>query len=127
MVFSVIHEAVDTLASQDKINALPVLVNAPNFEISRVNDKGEKISEVDLLEFKRIVLQNLVRRLYELTRYYKLENGKIKYDESLVSDSTISAPVQRREFHIELRKKTRQKPVKSLPSRPKSMSCSLEL
>src|SRR5262249_35110635 len=35
-VFSAIHEAVDKLNAEDKITALPVLVNAPNFEIRKV-------------------------------------------------------------------------------------------
>lgn len=39
-VFSAIHEAIDKLNAEKGIIALPVLVNAPSFEIRRVNEKG---------------------------------------------------------------------------------------
>lgn len=102
LVFSAIHEAVNKLSSKGKVNILPVLVNAPNFEIRRVNEKGEKLNEVDLLEFKR----NLVRRLYQLTRYIPVENDRIKmqnnmimYDESLLSEAALSQTRLKKNSH----------------------------
>jgi tetratricopeptide (TPR) repeat protein/phosphatidylserine/phosphatidylglycerophosphate/cardiolipin synthase-like enzyme len=119
-VFSTLHEAIDKLYEEKGIIALPVLVNAPNFEIRRVNEKGEKIKEIDLLEFKRIILQNLVRRLYQTTRFIKMENDKIKmedgkivYDENLLSETNLSQPLSTKSFYIKLRKKSPDNYVKS--------------
>ncbi len=88
-IFDAIHEVITSLKSK-KTYVLPVLVNAPNFEIwkgkltsgdnseaKRDDESKELIREgktqrntskpTDLIEFKRVVLQNLVRRLYQLT------------------------------------------------------------
>jgi tetratricopeptide (TPR) repeat protein/DNA polymerase III delta prime subunit len=85
-----IHNA-SNISNDDKITKepLPVLVNAPNFEIRKGKtlepnesdkdeldellelirnenkEKEDKTEQIDLLEFKRVILQNLVRRLYQ--------------------------------------------------------------
>ena len=49
-----------------KREVLPVLINSPNFEIRKAKAGTNSRSEqIDFLEFKRIVLQNLVRGLYQ--------------------------------------------------------------
>lgn len=60
-IFSAIQEAKRLLKKNDGI--LNILVNAPNFEINK--SYHEKTDQIDLLEFKRLVLQTLVRRLYQ--------------------------------------------------------------
>jgi len=86
-IFSAIHEAHKKL-KDDKINdvVLPILVNAPNFESFKEdiknNDenkqKEQKENEAQkptkLAEFKRTVLQHLIRRLYE----EGIKKGKIE-------------------------------------------------
>src|SRR5712691_4750494 len=45
---------------------LPVLINAPNFEIRKSQlDKDIKPERVNFIDFKRLVMQNLVRGLYQ--------------------------------------------------------------
>jgi len=54
------------ILKSDNETLLPILVNAPNFENRRKATYGDnKSSEIDLLEFKYSVLQNLVRSLYQ--------------------------------------------------------------
>jgi hypothetical protein len=50
------------------------LINAPNFEIhsKKPDESGTEPNRDDLFEFKRIILQNLVRRLYEAAKKEKL-------------------------------------------------------
>lgn len=47
---------------------VPVFVNAPSFDIRRKKSETGQPEEIDLLEFKRVVLQSLVRRLFEASK-----------------------------------------------------------
>ncbi len=52
--------------SAEEWQVIPVLVNAPNFEIRKVRESnGGRSETVNFLEFKRLVIQNLVRALYQ--------------------------------------------------------------
>ena len=57
----------DAQADLDGMALLPILINAPNFEIhkSQTGEKQEPKNADPFLEFKRLVLQNLVRGLYQ--------------------------------------------------------------
>jgi hypothetical protein len=68
---------------------LPILINAPNFEIRKLEKSknngeakdGEPKYDVDLSDFKRLVLQNLVRGLYNAAVRYgiveKIDIGEL--------------------------------------------------
>jgi Cdc6-like AAA superfamily ATPase len=87
-VFSAINKALENqINSNTERKILAVLVNAPSFDIrKKITDGGthidnnsgssvprnpneknqlNSVEEIDLLQFKRIVLQNFVRRLYK--------------------------------------------------------------
>ena len=82
IIFTTIHETIKK-CKDERIKLLPILINAPTFEIyeSEQKDEDEKeqtskgssensnnkttSKEEDLSVFKRIILQNLVRRLYQ--------------------------------------------------------------
>jgi hypothetical protein len=68
---------------KDNIVLLPIFVNAANFEIIKfqnINGNNNGDYNQALLELKRTVIVNLVRRLYQVTRNYKIkeENGTFK-------------------------------------------------
>jgi hypothetical protein len=62
-----IEKPKDAEESIPTMRLLPVLVNAPNFEIrkTKINDNDKSEHAVDFLDFKRLVLQNLVRGVYQ--------------------------------------------------------------
>jgi tetratricopeptide (TPR) repeat protein len=80
IVFTTIHETIKKCKAE-RIKLLPILINAPTFEIyeskQKDNDKEQKnrgssenkdyktAKEEDQSVFKRIILQNIVRRLYQ--------------------------------------------------------------
>jgi hypothetical protein len=84
----------------EKIELLPVLINAANFEIWESNSmnvnysghnnaaSGMKREESDLLKLKRALMENLVRRLFQLTRKYKVKDKEISLIEN--EDTTIN-------------------------------------
>ncbi len=101
-VFAAIQEANKFLENKNKekenkekenkktqMEIFAILVNAPNFEVRKIRqEQKNNISEqIDFLEFKRIVLQNLVRRLYEVA--VKKEIIQIS-DERAINQSKIN-------------------------------------
>jgi Cdc6-like AAA superfamily ATPase len=102
-VYSAINEAICQLKNNN-VKVLPVLVNAPSFDIRKIilekdaksdqtdllefmpgqNYKGNAIDsksdQTDLLEFKHVVLQNIARRLYKLAEQKEGEIEKEIYD-----------------------------------------------
>lgn len=48
----------------DNKELVPVLINAPNFEIRKIN-RSYKSEYINFLDFKRLIMQNLVRGLYQ--------------------------------------------------------------
>ena len=85
-----LRERLESNKESKKTNLLPVLINAANFEIletSRENvennenlhaDPALQIQKLDYLKLKRVLMENLVRRLFQLTYNYKVKkNGEV--------------------------------------------------
>ena len=85
-----LRERLESNNEPKKTTLLPVLINAANFEIwetSRENfenntnhhaDPTLQIKELDYIKLKRILMENLVRRLFQLTYNYKVKkNGEL--------------------------------------------------
>ena len=80
------HKSQEGFVLEEKAaKLLPILVNAPGFEKSKEQNENEEADSNDAEsenkkqqeapEFRRIVLQNVVRRLYQVTRNID-KNGK---------------------------------------------------
>ena len=77
------------------VKILPILVNAPGFELSKDHKENDKPNDSnegksnnkqpefvdEFVDFRRAVLQNVVRRLYQVTRSID-KNGKVLKQES---------------------------------------------
>jgi hypothetical protein len=62
-LFSAVGEAIKILEKDKEKVVLPILINAPNFEMGKSKENVELNS---LLTLKHMILQTLVRRLYQV-------------------------------------------------------------
>ena len=98
VIFSAIHEAIRLEnETKDGIKILPILVNAPGFGFAMNKEKKENGENKDPAmngdeqtrssQFKRVVLQNVVRRLYTVTTALNKDGKRIEDSKKAESDS----------------------------------------
>jgi len=78
-ICSAIISAYNVLKGQSgaEIELFPVLVNAPNFETrTSMLNENDKPEPIDFLKFKRIIMQNLVRGLYQTAEKHGIVEKK---------------------------------------------------
>ena len=108
-IFSIIYDVKEMLHDR---KILAILVNAPSFEIYDQRTESDNKQGVDLVKFKRIVLQNLIRRLYT-EAVEKQSDVKFLQQQHKVDFSTKISNLFRRAVAKEVKEETNLQELES--------------